>query len=278
VWWDAAMPTNPDDNASGFLSHPRFEGDKRVKKKNCKFIRRHVANPLHKINVQLAAAKDQGKTGDDLQKEMLRPDGAFASFYASTTNLFKAVFAAVKMRISFSSFKILTDLLQNLGVSIGSLFQNPTGMYNIVRLWGWGIREDFKSYLLREQPKVTIILDTSVDIAGNDLLVVIFHLVDSNFRLKVVLYRYIVITDGTADGLFKAIKKAIEDDGLYEYLKNNMVGYVTDGASVVRIALKDKFVKWLQPEVEDREAANFFPSWYDLNTYLTEVLRLNYTG
>ena len=82
---------------------------------------------------------------------------------------------------------------------------------------------------------ISTILDSSTDNSGRHYLIVLFQTLEEE-RPIVYFYRLIHLDmDESADGLCNSLITSIQNENLdlYSYLKRNLIGFASDGASVM---------------------------------------------
>ena len=210
-----------------------YRNTKNKKNINTGKIIRHIETDLHKISLQYFRNLDMGLWGENLTDAMMERDGPFYQFYSPTENLLLAVYQAVRMGLSFRSFKIFTETLKHFRVNVGHVHNGNAGMKVILMHIEKMMRNDLSNYLRLHRPEVSITLDSSTDIAGKPSLAVLFQTFVEKNRPKTFFYRLLPLKGESGVELFNTFKAALEADGLDQYLREKLAGYVSDGCSVM---------------------------------------------
>ena len=206
-----------------------------AKSKNRKLIQSHNKNPLHKISVQYEMLKRQGYTGDELLNQLQKDGGALRVHTEATDKLFTATYAANMLRIPFFKFNTYHEALKFLGVNLGFHYANSHGQKLITMSISDTMHDDFCKRLARDKPELSILLDTSSDVASLASLAISFQTYDEHQNLRLYLYRVLDVSEGESTvQLFQKFEEALKRDNLYNYVKDSVVGFASDGAKNVK--------------------------------------------
>uniref|UniRef100_A0AC34FGI9 DUF4371 domain-containing protein n=1 Tax=Panagrolaimus sp. ES5 TaxID=591445 RepID=A0AC34FGI9_9BILA len=165
------------------------------------------------------------------QSYLKNVQGNFDLNQVYTSRVFLTAYTVVKKHISFRLFPTLIKLLQS------SRALPPTIKHNNRRSFGRivnTISRHMRSRLIQtlkiKQPPVSIILDTSsVKQCRQYLLVFIQITVD--VIPKVYLYNVTELTGEKSLDMKTALLDAFEKDGITKVIKDNLIGFTSDGAS-----------------------------------------------
>ena len=104
----------------------------------------------------------------------------------------------------------------------------------MARFMSQSIHTNLIKYLQTYDGPISVMLDGSTDRSQNHYLTVYLQALEQERTAVVHFYKLFSIgTIGTAEELLKALIEEFEKDIMLEYLKNNLIGYGSDGASVM---------------------------------------------
>ena len=146
----------------------------------------------------------------------------------------RSVYSAVKhMGSSFNSMEHLIDLQEINGLDMGSQCKYASTLTNMAASISDTMHNRLKTYLRENTFPLSIIVDGSTDKGNKHLLAVLFQTLEEDVP---VTYYYGLLelqTDETAEGQTDVLIGQLEKDNVYESIKNRVISFVSDGASVM---------------------------------------------
>ena len=223
-----------------------YSGTSWAKSANEKIIAKHKENPIHKIALEFFAIFDQNKRATDLVSEFERPGGLWRSHLNATENHFVNVLQSTRLDVPFDKYPLEVERLEYFGVNMGTHYHNGPGNKRILMSLSQSLHLDFVNDVKKERPVLSVMVDTSTDIASLASLAIVFHLFGQDTVVQVKLYGIIHASKGeTGEALFELFRKALSDDGLEDYVKERCVGFSSDGGSNMKTfrRLLDSYTK-----------------------------------
>lgn len=161
------------------------------------------------------------------RKEEEKNEGALAV----TAKMMRTVFIEVKKNIPFESHTSIV-LLQSLNeVGMDYHHHGKCGATSMMETISSSMHKLLLNYMLSENLPFSIIVDGSSDITDNHYLSIYFQILDNNVP-AIVFYKLVELSvDVTGEGIYKSVRDALqsEDVYLFNYFRNNLVGYASDG-------------------------------------------------
>ena len=209
-----------------------YSGTSWAKGENLKILDRHKENPLHKIALDYFGLHDSNKRDTDLTLAFERVDGLWRQHLNATENHFVNVLQSTRLDVPFEKYPIEVETLVYYGVNMGKLYHNAAGNKLILMSLSQTIHNDFVTELKSQRPVLSIMVDTSTDIASMASLAIVFHVFGHQAEVQVRLYRVLYAKEGeTGEALFELFKKTLSDDGLEDFVKERCIGFSSDGGS-----------------------------------------------
>lgn len=162
-------------------------------------------------------------------------DLANEKYLNSTVNIFNTIYYIIKNNKPFTDFKNLIDLQKknnvDLGVSLHSRFIVPLVAKHI----STEIRKTIFGKLINTSCKFSIIIDEASTISHKSVLVVYLKSEIHDCEDSVTVFIDLVELEGTtSEIIFKTLISVLEKHGFNEkYLHENLIGFCSDGASVM---------------------------------------------
>ena len=197
-----------------------------TKQLNNKAIKRHATQFSHieaEYDLKMAKRRMSEATLQQLKSED-------QSLYV-TNNFMAAVYASQRMRLSFNQHGSLTSFLKSRFLSMGTRCANRHVASQMAKLIYTTIHEDVVKSIRTNNNPLSLIVDDGSDSANNQYLSVFVQSVDENNLVVTLFYKAIKLEleDGGAEGHFKRLIRAFNDDSIYDTIKNNLVGFIADG-------------------------------------------------
>jgi hypothetical protein len=156
----------------------------------------------------------------------------------ATARMLLTVYAESQMYIPFNSHPTLITLLKQLGVNTGVHHQDRFGPPKFIGVVSGEMHRIFLTHMTKYDRPFSLILDTATDSVGNDMLVILFQILE-NDRPYVLFYKLKQMgVDVTAEGYKRIILDSFEEDkkqhniDMLKYAEKNLVGFTSDGAAV----------------------------------------------
>lgn len=152
-----------------------------------------------------------------------------------TAAMIRTVFVEIKKNIPFDSHSSLVSLQKMNGVYMGVHHYEKCGAISMMETISNHMHKQLINHMFSKNSPFSIILDGSTDSQENKFLIVYFQILENNIPV-VVFYELIEgSSDVTASGLYESISNVFrsEEKDLTTYVKNNLVGYASDGEPVM---------------------------------------------
>ena len=208
---------------------------KRHKDDNRQMIQEHTGSSGHvKILNQLKEASESQipTLFENIHEAWSEHDGGVLKV---TSRMFRTVYAETKLNIPFVSHGALVQLQELNGVDMGIKFRHRTQVPTIVEFISNDMHETLISYIMSEPRPISIMVDEATNTRQEHFLVVLFQTLEKGVPMT-YFYRNIQLgSDESARGLFNSITQAWETErtGFLDFMRQNLVGIATDGASVM---------------------------------------------
>lgn len=152
-----------------------------------------------------------------------------------TSKMIRTVYVEAKSNVPFSMHRNFV-VMQNLnGVNVGYHHYDKNGAIRMIDSMSRYMHEILVNHLVKSASPFSIILDTSSDIEGRHYMVTYLQAIEDNTPI-VYFYKLIEMTqDVTAQGHYNVLMNAINEEkqDMSQYFKRYMVGFASDGASVM---------------------------------------------
>ncbi len=180
------------------------------------------------------------------REEIDQPDSQDIVMTAKTI---RTVHTFIFSDISFNQHKNILKLQEINGADIGLKHRDRSSATRMLHFISRQIHFDFMNDLNISSKPVSILIDTSTDISNNHYLVIELYYI-KNGNPIFVFYRLIKIgVEERFQNLFELIVNAFKDDGMYDYFKENMIGFISDSARVLmgaKNSVMSKFKDWIK--------------------------------
>ena len=147
-----------------------------------------------------------------------------------TANMFDTVLFEALTGMPYEDHPYLVKLQKRNGATLGHhLFSRFSVTQMTDHIYEYE-RPKLLSHLVTNKIKTSLLIDESTDPQHKNLLVIMIQGLEDNMPM-LWTYSLIQVTDGSGEGIFNAILKEWEKDGLTEYFRENLISFVCDGAS-----------------------------------------------
>lgn len=208
---------------------------KTTKEENREIIQKHANIPGHKAIIDKLITLKKETLPTDFQNIQSQEEKNNNNFLEITMRMFRTVFFEVKKNIPFEAHNALIDLQKFNGIDMGYHHYSRKSATSMIEVMSNLMHENLMTHLVSINSPVSIILDGSTDLSRTHNMLVYFLAVED---YAPVMYFYKLIEcslDQSADGLFTALENAFSKEKVdfIKYLKNNLIGYISDGAPVM---------------------------------------------
>jgi hypothetical protein len=197
---------------------------------NGKLLRKHANDDIHNIIIK-RLRKTRTKTL--IEQIKLQNEEQTPSFLLVTSRMMLTVYAEIRIDLPFNRHSFIVELLRLNNVNMGLHHDNRNGMQRMSSCISRVMQKDLLNELVNMSRPVSIMINGSVDISHNHLMICYIVFVRNNQPVT-VFYRLIKIgVSENAASLFSHIINAFKEDGLEEYLKLNLIAFISDSAAVL---------------------------------------------
>ncbi|XP_067130130.1 E3 SUMO-protein ligase KIAA1586-like [Centruroides vittatus] len=162
-------------------------------------------------------------------------DVANEKFLKSTIHIFNTAYFIIKNNKPFTDFPNLI-ILQNennvdLGITSHSRFMVPL----IAKHISTEIRRNIFGKLITARSKISIIIDEASTVSHKSVLIIYLKSEVMDFEDSITIFIDLIeLEETTSENIFKTLMTVLEKHGFDEqYLKENLIGFCSDGASVM---------------------------------------------
>ena len=149
-----------------------------------------------------------------------------------TENMFRTVYAETLLNIPLDSHKDIVMLQELNGINMGKHHYERTSATCIMSFISEQMAKRLVSMLQTTPYPIALIVDTSTDSSNNNYLIVYFKTIEYH-KPTVYFYRILGVKSEKAIDLKKLIFDAFEEDGILGIMKERLIGFTSDGASVM---------------------------------------------
>lgn len=153
--------------------------------------------------------------------------------YALTEKIFRTAYFIAKNQRPYTDMPKLVDLHVNNGLEMGRILQTDKACSNIVDHISSEMRKKICKDIVDNRRKLCIIVDESTTISNKTMLVICLRAaIAHEDDIITFFFDIIELQNTSASTIYTAIIDDLSKYGInHEYLKNNLVGFVSDGAS-----------------------------------------------
>jgi hypothetical protein len=223
-------------------------------KKNQEVFQHHASSRGHTEIIKLLIQRNASELEDDFNKIQEKQNVEEKSYYQITARMIRTVFVETKVNIPFDSHKDIVLLQQQNSVDMGFHHANRKAATTMMEVISQKMHEILLTNLVKNSDiPISIIVDTSTDNSGKHYLIVLFQTAEEE-RPIVYFYKLVHLgMDETADGLCNSLIRSFQNENidLYSYLKRNLIGFASDGASVM-LGEHNGLIKKLERKLEKK--------------------------
>lgn len=211
---------------------------KQSKDRNRDMINDHAVLGAHQAIIQTLQKQKEAALENDFEKINQMEEEKNDDILKITSRMIRTVFIETKTNIPFDAHEDIVLLQQHNGIDMGLHHYSRTGAIEMMEVISSVMHKSLIDHLLSKNIPISIIIDGTTDSNAKHTLIVYFQAIEDSSPV-VYFYKLIETTsDGTAQGLYKSLSEAIQDEerDLYNYVKRNLVGYASDGEPVMASA------------------------------------------
>jgi len=194
-------------------------------------IKRHSSSPSH----QLVVGKLEERLKNHLKTSIANMEPEMSDYLSTTAKVLRTVFVEMKLNIAYERHKDLLKLQTLNGLSMGHHHFERTSASRMADFLSQTMHNTLLKHLKDDNKNnaLSIMVDESTDRSLHHYLVLLIVALE-NERPVTYFYRNILLRDDeSAEGLMNAILECWDADGITDLMKKNLVGFASDGASVM---------------------------------------------
>ena len=198
------------------------------KQKNSDVIRGHASSPVHQeILKRMKVIHDQPNIYKNIKWEE-------SERVKVTARVMRSIYTGIKhMAASFTSMKYLISLQEKHAVDLGTQCKSRFTITKMVESIGKSMHQRLITSLKSNPNPLSIIVDTATDKAKIHELAVLFHTMENDAPVDYLYGLLRMGSDQTAEAQTDILVKHLKKDGLYDHVKEHIIAFVSDGASVM---------------------------------------------
>lgn len=221
----------PQDKKPELATHHGYLGSSY--KRNQEAISGHTKSTTHmNIISRLKSEKSKRQRTEIagyVHEEEMNDDGRLLI----TARMFRTVFVLNKLSLAYSDHAGLVTLQKLNGLDMGFHHYERTACTKMSNFISDIMHDILIKYLIENQMPISIIVDDTTDLSTVHFKIVYFQTIEDN-RPVIYFYKLIELKAETGQAHFDVVRSAWENEspGFLEYMKENLVGFASDGASV----------------------------------------------
>ncbi len=204
--------------------------------KNQDLINRHASSATHTKILQILREQKRHtsltKKFNQLEEEEQKKN---ENLYRATTNMMRMVYTEVMLNIPLASHNTMVALMHLSGAPKGFHHYERRSAQRIVDFISSEMHYRLLAFLNTRHgfDPVSLIVDGSTDPRQNHYLICYLQVLQNNYPF-VYFYRLIPMRHGErAQDIYDTLIDAWVEDGIKDYMQQNLVGYGADGAAVM---------------------------------------------
>lgn len=205
---------------------------KDTKEQNNYVLGRHE-HTSHKTVVEMLQKQAQEKLRTDFEKIRRKEASRDDHLLEITSRMMRTVYVINKLTISFSSHEGIVLLQKLNGLEMGHHHYERTSCTRMTELISHSMHEVMLEQILKRNSPISIIVDGTTDSSRVHYMIVYFQTIEERNPV-IYFYRILEVHKETSQGLFDALMNAWKNEkkDLYNYMRKNLIGFASDGASV----------------------------------------------
>ena len=199
---------------------------------NCDFIYKHTKKPSHMAVEAYQKRVAQSTLTKQFAECEKKANAKLQNKYTITGDMMKVVYHELKLNIPIYHHPTLVNLMESLGVNLGYHHYDTRGAWRMADHISDQMHLELMKFLKADTSPLAIVVDGATDPSQNHYLCIYIQTLHQN-KPKVFFYRVPQLgSQETADGLKEAMETVFEKDGITQIIKDRLVAFVADGASV----------------------------------------------
>jgi len=161
-----------------------------------------------------------------------------AAEHESTARIFRTAYSISKYQRLYTDLPKMTDLQILNGLDMERVLQSNVSFSNIIDHIALEMRKKIALDIIENNRKITILVDESTTLSKKSMLVICLRgAVGEPDDIYTFLFDIVEIPNASAITIKEYILKSLVKFGInYEFLKKNLISFVSDGASMGRKA------------------------------------------
>lgn len=153
--------------------------------------------------------------------------------HESTARIFRTAYSIAKYQRPYTDLPKMTDLQILNGLDMGRVLQRNVSCSNIIDHIALKMRKKIALDIIENNRKITILVDESTTLSKKSMLVICLRCaVGEPDDIYTFLFDIVEIPNASAITIKEYILKSLVKFGInYEFLKKNLISFVSDSAS-----------------------------------------------
>lgn len=194
-----------------------------------KKMSRHFNSDTHREVVKLLKKKNSGNTGDLINCV----DQMNENQHNTTSRVFRTVYNLAKNNRPMADIEQQVRLQQLNGIDMGVGLHSRQTATRIVEHIGLEIKKNMFDKVINRNSKISIIIDEASTVSCKPVLIV-FVKFEARDYSPVAFFDLVELEKQDSQSIYSTLLKSLSQGGFtMEYLRKNLVGFCSDGASVM---------------------------------------------
>ncbi|KAJ3601100.1 hypothetical protein NHX12_032073 [Muraenolepis orangiensis] len=190
-------------------------------------IRRHETSRAHKIAQELTE-----KGGQDLVGNLVR--AVSETVFAETYSVFRTAYYLAKMNRPFTDHDSLIELQEKNGANMGTSLHSRYSYTKIVEHIAKEMQKKIVHSIVTSSSKLSVLIDEATSISHKSAMIVNLKVSVDGATLEFLFLELVELESQRAKDIEEALLNCLDTAGFTEeWLQNNWVSFVSDGASVM---------------------------------------------
>ncbi|KAJ3586049.1 hypothetical protein NHX12_012450 [Muraenolepis orangiensis] len=190
-------------------------------------IRRHETSRAHKIAQELTE-----KGGQDLVGNLVR--AVSETVFAETDSVFRTAYYLAKMNQPFTDHDSLIELQEKNGANMGTSLHSRYSYTKIVEHIAKEMQKKIVHSIVTSSSKLSVLIDEATSISHKSAMIVNLKVSVDGATLEFLFLELVELESQRAKDIEEALLNCLDTAGFTEeWLQNNWVSFVSDGASVM---------------------------------------------
>ncbi|KAL3053061.1 hypothetical protein OYC64_005565 [Pagothenia borchgrevinki] len=190
-------------------------------------IRRHETSRAHKIAQELTE-----KGGQDLVGNLVR--AVSETVFAETDSVFRTAYYLAKMNRPFTDHDSLIELQEKNGANMGTSLHSRYSSTKIVEHIAKEMQKKIVHSIVTSSSKLSVLIDEATSISHKSAMIVNLKASVDGATPEFLFLELVELESQRAKDIEEALLNCLDTAGFTEeWLQNNWVSFVSDGASVM---------------------------------------------